>query len=352
MNPYYFFSSVTRKSDLWNTPFEVTRLPRDQWGTGDFVVGRVIGARNRLYRCETKTGRMADMVRGDLLVGALGMRAATLEGVGDWRQIGDDMEMEALTGAGLIGKATSTSPMLPELMRMKYQGHVLRDGHKLAMSDYVRPVDPVPFEMPVILIIGTSMSSGKTTAGRVIIRALTYIGLDVVAAKLTGAARFADVLSFRDSGAREVFDFVDVGLPSTVCDGDLFSEALGQLLTRAQATGADVLVAEAGASPLEPYNGSRAVDAVKDHTRFTVLCASDPYAVVGVQTAFGWAPDLVAGPAANTRSAIALVDKLAGVPALNLLDRKVYPVLKDRLAESLGVSNRTAAHHVLRQPDS
>ena len=113
-----------------------------------------------------------------------------------------------------------------------------------------------------------------------------------------------------------------------------------------------MLVAEAGASPLEPYNGSRAVDAVKDHTRFTVLCASDPYAVVGVQTAFGWAPDLVAGPAANTKSAIALVDRLAGVPALNLLDRKVYPVLKDRLAESLGVSSRTAEHRVIRQPGS
>jgi hypothetical protein len=349
MNPYYFFTSVTRKSDLWETPFDVIRLPRKQWETGDFVVGRVIGAKNRLYRCETKTGRMADMVRGDLLVGAFGMRAATLEGVGDWRRIGDDLEMEALTGAGLIGKATSTSPMLPELMRMKYQGHVLRDGHKLTMSDYVRHTVPVPLEIPVILIIGTSMSAGKTSAGRVIIRALTYIGLDVVAAKLTGAARFADILSFRDSGAHEVFDFVDVGLPSTVCEADVFRSALAQMLARIQATGADVLVAEAGASPLEPYNGATAVEAIKDLTRFTVLCASDPYAVVGVQTAFGWAPDLVAGPAANTQSAVALVDKLSGVPALNLLDRKVYPVLKDMLAASLGVDNATATHRVMRQ---
>lgn len=347
MAAYYFFSSVTRNSDLWKQPFEVQQWPRAQWATGDFVVGRAIGERNHLYRCETKTGRMAEMVRGDLLVGAFGLRAATLEGVGDWHKIGQDLEMDALTGAGLIGKATSTSPMLPDLMRLKYQGHVVRDGRKLTMGDFVQRVEPVSPQIPVVLVIGTSMSSGKTSAARVIIRALTYIGQDVVAAKLTGAARYADVLSFRDSGAREVFDFVDVGLPSTVCEPDLFRDALGQLLTRIQMTGADVLVAEAGASPLEPYNGSVAVEAIGGLTRFTVLCASDPYAVLGVQTAFGQRPDLVAGPAANTNAAIALVDKLAGVRAMNLLDRKCYPVLKDLLAESLGVDNATAQHRIV-----
>ncbi|MGB5622435.1 MAG: hypothetical protein WBN65_08080 [Gammaproteobacteria bacterium] len=347
MAAYYFFSSVTRNSDLWQQPFEVQPWPRDQWATGDFVVGRVIGERNRLYRCETKTGRMAEMVRGDLLVGAFGLRAATLEGVGDWHEIGEDLEMDALTGAGLMGKATSTSPMLPNLMHLKYQGHVVRDGRKLNMGDFVQRIEPVPLEMPVVLVIGTSMSSGKTSAARVIIRALTYIGQEVVAAKLTGAARYADVLSFRDSGAREVFDFVDTGLPSTVCEPDLYRDALGQLLTRVQMTGAGVLVAEAGASPLEPYNGSVAIEAIGGLIRFTVLCASDPYAVLGVQTAFGQRPDLVAGPAANTDAAIALVDKLAGVRAMNLLDRKCYPVLKDLLAERLGVDNATAQHRIV-----
>ena len=47
------------------------------------------------------------------------------------------------------------------------------------------------------------------------------------------------------------------------------------------------MVVEAGASPLEPYNGSVVVDYLKDQTCFTVLCASDPYAALGVQAAFG-----------------------------------------------------------------
>ncbi len=338
MKPHYFFSSVTRNSDLWESAFETEPLERSEWATGDFIVGKAIGTRNRLYRCETRTGRMADMVRGDLMVGALGERAATLEGVGDWRAIGDNLEMEALTAAGLMGKVTSSSLLIPDFMRLKYLGHVLRDGKKLGMQNFIQQVKLRALNMPVILLIGTSMSAGKTTSGQIIIRALNYLGKKVAAAKLTGAARYRDILSFRDAGASEVFDFVDAGLPSTVCPKSDFRAALELLISRIAGTGADVLVAEAGASPLEPYNGDLLVDYVRDSTCFTVLCASDPYAVLGVQTAFGngLKANLVSGPAANTDAAISLVSKLTGMQALNLLDRSTYPELLELLRKALG----------------
>lgn len=337
LKPHYFFGSVTRNSDLWAGDFEVCVLDRSHWSTGDFVVGRVTGKRNRLYQCETKSGRLASLVRGDLLVGALGDRAATLEGVGDWRRIGEDLQMEALTPAGLIGKAVSTSPLLPDFMRLEYCGHVVRKGLKLGMGDFVKSHEAADFDMPVVLLIGTSMSAGKTSSGQVIIRALNYLGKQVVGAKLTGAARYRDILSFRDAGAGHIFDFVDAGLPSTVCPEEDFRRALGGLLRAIAATDADILVAEAGASPLEPYNGEVAVETLAAQTRFTVLCASDPYAVLGVQTAFGnrLKADLVSGPAANTSAAVDLVRKLSGLPALNLFDRESYPHLVDMLRKAL-----------------
>ena len=91
------------------------------------------------------------------------------------------------------------------------------------------------------------------------------------------------------------------------------------------------MVAEAGASPLEPYNGAIAKEMIRDHVKFKLLCAQDPYAVVGVQTAFKRNPDLVAGGAANTDAAIALVKKLSGLPALNLMD----PASRGQLGEML-----------------
>ncbi len=338
MKPHYFFTSVTRNSDFWDVPFKLEKLDRGQWDTGDFIAGRVTGKRNRLYRCETKTGRMADMVRGDIMVGALGDRAATLEGVGSWQAVGDDLEMDALTSAGLIGKATSTSIFLPDFMRLEYLGHVMRSHVKLGMKDFIKQVEAKQLKTPVILLIGTSMSSGKTTSGKVIIRALRFLGKNVVAAKLTGAARFQDILSFRDAGASQVFDFVDAGLPSTVCSESQFCDAMDLLTSRIAATRSDVLVAEAGASPLEPYNGDMVMEYVRDITCFTVLCASDPYAVLGVQTAFGdhLQVDLVAGPAANTDAAVALVKKLTGLRALNLLERSNHPELLRMLTGALG----------------
>ena len=280
---------------------------------------------------------MANLVRGDLMIGALGKRAATLEVAGDWQAVGENLTMEALTSAGLLGKVTSISPLLPDLMSLGYCGHLMRAGQKLTMKDFVKPVEPMAFNMPVVLLIGTSMSAGKTSSGQVIIRALTYLGYDVVGAKLTGAARFRDILSFRDAGASHIFDFVDAGLPSTVCPEIEFRTALTNLRSRIAATGADVLVAEAGASPLEPYSGALVIEMLRKYICFTVLCASDPYAVLGVQTAFGnqLSPNLVSGPAANTEAAVSLVKKLSGLPALNLLDRANYPALTEMLRLAL-----------------
>ena len=116
--------------------------------------------------------------------------------------------------------------------------------------------------------------------------------------KLTGAARYRDILKFRDAGASTCsISSMPACLPPSVRK-PRYRQALDLLLSKIAACEADVLVAEAGASPLEPYNGAVVVNAWEDSDRFTVLCASDPYAVLGVQTAYGehLKADLVAGP--------------------------------------------------------
>ena len=70
------------------------------------------------------------------------------------------------------------------------------------------------------------------------------------------------------------------------------------------ASRADIVVAEAGASPLEPYNGEALLERIRPHVRCTVLCASDPYAVLGVTRGFGFDPDMVAGVATSTSAGV------------------------------------------------
>jgi hypothetical protein len=333
----YFYTSITRPARLAETPFTVQPLPREQWQSGDYVAGEVSESTGALRSVELVDGRMTEAFPADRVIGALGKRAATLEAVGDWEAIGDDLRMEAMTSAGLFGKVTSKSVYCPTPMSLAYAGHLVVDGGKLTMARCV-PVVPVrKFQTPTILVVGTSMSAGKTTSASTIIRELKAAGLKVVAAKLTGAARYRDVLSMGDAGADHIFDFVDAGLPSTVCPPEQYRAALSTLLSRMAAAEGDAAVVEAGASPLEPYNGATAIRELLPNVRFTLLCASDPYAVVGVMQAFDRKPDLVAGGAANTDAAVELVGKLAGVKALDLQDRRSLPALRAMLRERLGI---------------
>jgi len=278
---------------------------------------------------------MIEVMEDDLVVGAFGTRAATLEAVGDWQSIDDTGEFNALTAAGLFGKVTSLSPFISSPMRLQYQGHVTRNDEKLTMRGSLPKLDIIDFDIPVILIVGTSMSSGKTMSGRIIVHLLSQMGLNVVGTKLTGAARYRDMLSFRDAGASAIYDFVDAGLPSSAVDEATYREALPYLLSLIAKDKPDVVVAEAGASPLEPYNGAIAKEMIRDKVKFKLLCAQDPYAVVGVQHAFQRSPDLVAGGAANTDAAIALVKKLSGLPALNLMEPASREQLGDMLRQAL-----------------
>jgi hypothetical protein len=316
--------------------FTVEMPPRQEWASGDYVVGEVIDVTGPLRFIELKSGRMAEVGAGDLVVGAFGQRAATLEACGSWGAMGADLRMHALTSAGLFGRMTSKSAYMPEAISLLYRGHVVIGGRRQRMCDYaLRPLGRA-FEIPVVLAIGTSMSAGKTTACRIIVRELRAAGFRVAGAKITGAARCRDVLALFDAGADPVFDFVDVGLPSTVCDEAHYRSALTTLLEHVGNSGADVLVAEAGASPLEPYNGATAIRMLAPQVRCTVLCASDPYAVSGVIDAFEQRPDLVAGGAANTEAGAALVARLTGLEALNLMHDSSLPRLRAVLQERLG----------------
>ena len=135
--PRPIFTSLTRISDLATVPFEIEKLPRDQWNNGDYVVGNVKSLATYGSRIELANGRMIEVAHGDNLVGAFGVRAATLEAVGSWEEIGENGAMHALTGAGLFGVATSVSPHIEKLLDLEYRGHVIRNGQKMVMTDFV-----------------------------------------------------------------------------------------------------------------------------------------------------------------------------------------------------------------------
>ncbi|MEC9369102.1 MAG: hypothetical protein VX871_10485 [Pseudomonadota bacterium] len=330
-----FFTSITRISDLERVPFEVAPLPRAQWASGDYVQCEVVGKPGALYRIELAAGRRLPVQPGDILVGAFGRRAATLECVGSWEDIGEDGRLHQLTGAGLFGKVTSNSSWVHSPMQLKYMGHARRGSGKLCLRDFVPPAPAVAFGLPTVIVAGTSMSAGKTLTMRSVVSLLKAAGSRVAAAKLTGAAGYKDALSYADAGADHVFDYVDAGLTSTVCPREEYAAALDVLLSRIAGTGAEVLVGEIGASPLEPYNGAAAMERLAPHMRLLALCAGDPYAVLGFCNATGYRPDFITGPAANTTASAALVQQIIGLPALDLTSTSGLDTLRGLLQAAI-----------------
>jgi hypothetical protein len=339
-------ASVTRAAGL-GPRVSWAPVPHRRWRTGDLVAAEVGGEASPLASVEATDGRMVEVRPGDIVVGALGERAATLEVVGDWRDVGDDLRLDGLTRAGVLGRVTSAARGVRDLIvPMAYRGHVRAGGSRLAMTS-VLPAPPRPAPCPpTVLLIGTSMHAGKTTSAKTIIRVLRRLGLRVAGAKLTGVARYSDILAMADAGAEVVWDFVDAGMPSSIGPPLKVTAAVERIAASAVAAGVDVLVAEAGASPLEPYNGEAAIAALGDAVRFTVLCAQDPYSVIGVTRSFDLVPDLVAGRATATSAARSLLARLSGTPALDLMDPAAAAPLGEMLARGLGVGAGTGARGV------
>ncbi|PRX54648.1 hypothetical protein [Flagellimonas meridianipacifica] len=338
MNHKYIHASLTRISDLAEKEFEVKGIPKESWHTGDYVACKVINAGAESLKIELPNGRMRGVISGESIIGALGERFATLEATGSWRNVTENLKMSVLTGAGLMGKLTSKSIFIPKMMRVAYVGHVFRGEDKVTMDSFVKPIETVPFNTPVILFVGTSMSAGKTTSGRIVTNIFKQAGYRVVGAKLTGAGRFKDILAFKDAGADAILDFVDVGLPSSICPKEIYQQKLEQMLSMISSQNADIAIVEIGASPLEPYNGDSAIDALREHIKCTILSASDPYAVHGLMKAFDIVPDIVTGIATNTLAGVRMVEKLCRVKALNLIDSTTMTGLKRILTATTGFS--------------
>ena len=178
------FGSLTRISDLASEHYALERLPHAEWATGDYIEAEIVPPVSKLYHVEDRTGFMDPVKPGDQFVGALGHRAATLEGAGSWREVDDD-RLHALTNAGLFGRFTSFSPLLPDPISLRYLGHATRNGRKLTMRQFALRDDGEAFDLPAILMVGTSMSAGKTLTGRAAIEVLTGEGYSVTGVKLT-----------------------------------------------------------------------------------------------------------------------------------------------------------------------
>ena len=191
---------------------EVAACSRPQ--SADVVVAQIahVGNHARIYTVDRKFSRLYE---GDVIVGVIGYRYATSK----FHAPSIDIErLHLLTNAGLCGTVRERHASTKAPTNLQVLG-LLADGKGAPVNLRKRLFRPRSVSLanrkPVVLAVGSSMDSGKTTVVARTGQSLAAADRRVALLKLTGSVTNRDLDEFRSTGAVFVRDFSDYGFPST-----------------------------------------------------------------------------------------------------------------------------------------
>lgn len=187
-----------------------TGVPR----MGDVAVVEVvqIGRHNKIEEC---SGLTTTIFPGSRYIGVFGNRYATDQYEGYVPRM-PVTECDQLSVGGVLGQVVSSYDGFAAPTRVRIVGAVCdRHGRRLHLRDFGLAPRQAPRDGEVILVVGSSMNSGKTMTIGTLARALTAAGYRVAATKITGTAAGRDGRFYADCGASPVLDFTSAGYPST-----------------------------------------------------------------------------------------------------------------------------------------
>lgn len=181
---------------------------------GDLVLARVeeLGQHRRL---ELVSSRRATLFEGDEIVVTYGNRYAPdqFEGI-----VPEHLGPCRLVAAGgVAARLLNRHDRVKSATRITPLGLLTdMEGHRINLSGARLPkADRIDSNPLVLVVAGTSMNAGKTSACANLVRGFVRQSIKVAAAKFTGTGAGADYRALVDAGASPVFDFIDAGYVST-----------------------------------------------------------------------------------------------------------------------------------------
>jgi len=255
---------------------------------------------------ELPSGRMSKLKKGDIIAVALGQRRALKGFVGDLPtslKAGDIIHL--LNFGGVAGICTSSNTReVGEPMRIRVLGGITRKGKQLNINQKMlyKPKDKMTSNVPLIIVTGTSMDSGKTTVATEIIKTLTRMGMKLAGTKLTGVGAQRDIYKMQDYGVYEAVSFVDAGITSTamIDDASIIDMTRGALdhLSKGKP---DAIIIEFGDGLMGRYgvNAVLQTPEIQKNVRLHIGCAGDPIGAIGLARgceAIGVPIDVISGP--------------------------------------------------------
>ena len=341
-------ASVALASDLAREIRVESEIPCEE---GVLIAVEVLTSKSSYNTLELTSGRMAQVKKGDVIVGALGHRKALFGYSGHLPKAlkpGDTVQL--LNLGGVFGICDSFNPTQGQPFDCRVLGVVLDFpylGQRVGVPARVSPLKPEPddalkVDVPVVALAGTCMNSGKTAAACAVVSRFRHHGLVVDAFKATGVALRRDILAMEDAGARNTAIFTDFGICATTSTN---APAITRsLMTQLSAKRPDVIVFELGDGLLGAY-GVEAIlrdPAIAGALTSVVLCANDPVAAWGgvklLREDFRIEPTVITGPASDNQVGIDIIRDRSNVPAINAMAHGAE--LGDLLVKSIGFGDR------------
>lgn len=157
----------------------------------DVVIAEVVLLEHH-KKIELHSARSATLYEGDRVGVAYGHRYATrqFEGI-----VPDDFDIcHLLSVGGVCGRVVGKAPTMGEPTILRPIALLCdSSGARVNLRDYGRsPV--LASRVTTIVVVGSSMDSGKTTAAAGLVRGLTRCGSRVCAGKITGTGSAKDLL--------------------------------------------------------------------------------------------------------------------------------------------------------------
>lgn len=313
--------SVFKNADLPETVTLSNKIPAVE---GTVIAVEALNHEGKLNTLDFVGGRLGKLWQWDKIPAVLGYRKATTEFSGIVPQsvnVGDELYL--LCESGVVGAISGVFESWGRPMKVKVLGAIMDENRQpLNLKKYkIRTRTKTGTVSPLIVFLGTRMDCGKTTIACKIGHALKALGKKVAGVKLTGVAFTGDILKLSDAGVDPVFDFVDMGLPST-CNGnteEIISTSLS-LIRKADSFKPDCILAEFGDAVLGEYHVSDILKnkEFKSRIKYVILAANDLAGIKGTKdilSSWGIGIDLVTGPIANSKVGIDLINKYFSLSA-------------------------------------
>jgi hypothetical protein len=293
---------------------------------GDVMYGRIatLGHHREL---ENKNGRIHRLTDSSAALFVYGNRYAT----DAFEAVVPDEPMDyvdLVARSGIIGRVEVRNSRVLAPTTVRLLGRVVdKDGRPVSTLDHSL-IDPQTTvkkspRSKLVLVVGTAMNSGKSTAAVAICWALTAMGHRVRASKVTGTASLKEILHMNDAGAGVYNDFTYFGHPSTyMLDECEVLRVFNQLDLKFANNPRNFWVVEVADGLLQRETSMLlASPEVKERIHRLVFCASDTFGAIGgihvLEDNYDLHPDAISGIVASSPLGIRELTDYTKVPAFD-----------------------------------